>query len=115
MPYPGALSARVRAAHWREVGVEYAQPLASTISTKGSFSTAAKLSPSWKAPTEVPPSPMYVIPTVRFPFIRSARHMPATTGISVPSMEMGEQTPFDGTEKCRVQSFPPEGEVARAM
>ena len=85
------------------------------MTTSGSFCTAAKLIPSWKAPVEVPPSPIHVIVTMSFFCIRAARAIPAMTGTSAPSIEMGEMTPRSGLPKWRLQSLPPEGDVARAM
>ena len=41
--------------------------------------------------------------------------MPAMTGTRAPSIEIGEMTPRSGRPKWRLQSLPPEGEVARAM
>ena len=45
-------------------------------SAQGSLCTQAKFQPSWKAPVEVPPSPIQVSATVRLPFMRSARTRP---------------------------------------
>ena len=87
----------------------------SAITTSGSFCTAAKLRPSWKAPVEVPPSPIQVIVTRSFFCIRAASAIPAMTGIRAPSIEIGEITPRSGLPKWRLQSLPPEGDVARAM
>ena len=85
------------------------------MTTSGSFCTAAKLRPSWKAPVDVPPSPIQVIATRSFFCIRPASAIPAMTGTRAPSIEIGEMTPRSGRPKWRLQSLPPEGEVARAM
>ena len=87
----------------------------SATTTSGSFCTAAKLIPSWNAPVEVPPSPIQVIATRLFFCRRAPSAMPAMTGIRAPSIEMGEMTPLSGLPKWRLQSLPPEGDVARAM
>jgi hypothetical protein len=89
--------------------------LFSAITTIGNRCTAAKLIPSWNAPVDVPPSPIQVIVTMFFFCIRPASAIPAMTGTSAPSIEMGEMTPRSGCPKCRLQSLPPEGDVARAM
>jgi hypothetical protein len=89
--------------------------LFSATTTSGSFWTAAKFSPSWKAPVDVPPSPIHVIATRSFFCMRPARAMPAMTGMRAPSIEIGEMTPRSGLPKCRLQSLPPDGEVPRAM
>ncbi len=85
------------------------------MTTSGRFCTAAKLSPSWKAPVDVPPSPIHVIVTRSFFCMRAASAIPAITGTRAPSIEMGEMTPRSGLPKWRLQSLPPEGEVERAM
>src|SRR5205809_1150101 len=56
MPYPLAFSARFVTANCFSGGVEYAQWLYSPITTSGQRCTAAKLSPSWNVPVEVPPA-----------------------------------------------------------
>ena len=50
-------SARVSAALWASSGVEIAHWLLLQKRTSGTRSTAAKFAPSWKAPSEVAPSP----------------------------------------------------------
>ena len=57
------------------------------MSTKGSLWTHAKFQPSWKAPVEVPPSPIQVRATVGRPFMRSARSAPARIETMSPSIE----------------------------
>ena len=65
----------------------------STITTSGSFCTAAKFIPSQNAPVEEPPSPMKASATRFFFCIRPARAMPAMTGIMSPSIEIWPMKP----------------------
>jgi hypothetical protein len=91
--------------------------LFSTTSTSGAFCTQAKLRPSWKAPVEVPPSPIQLSATVRLPFIRSAITAPVRIGIMSPSIEItaGMLPSSESQPKCTLRSRPRVGPVALAM
>src|SRR4029453_13845889 len=85
-----ALSTKRGLAVCRAVGVEYAYLLFSTIRTRGTFRTQARFSPSWKAPVEVPPSPIQLSAPVGRPFMRSAIRAPVRIEIMSPSIEISE-------------------------
>jgi hypothetical protein len=91
--------------------------LFSTITTSGAFCTQAKLKPSWKAPVDVPPSPIQVSATVFFPFMRSAISAPVRIGTMSPSIDTTAMLlPSSRIQpKCVFRSRPPEGPSRRAM
>jgi hypothetical protein len=95
--------------------VEYAYPLFSTTTTSGRSSTAAMLTPSWKSPVDVPPSPMYVIATTGSPRRFAASAIPAMTGMTAPRWEIGATMRRERSPKCVLPSRPPVGDVARAQ
>jgi len=99
------------------VGVEYAYLLFSTMTTSGAFCTHAKLKPSWKAPVEVPPSPIQVSATLARPCIRSASAAPARIETMSPSIEMTAMLlPSSRSQpKCVLRSRPRVGPSRRAM
>ncbi len=91
--------------------------LFSTITTRGTFWTQARLKPSWNAPVEVAPSPIQVRATVGRPFIRSAMAAPTSTETMSPSIEIteGMLPSSESQPKCTFRSRPRVGPVARAM
>src|SRR3954453_2295841 len=84
MPHPAALSASVPAAVWAESGVEIAHWLLLQKRTSGARITAAKLAPSWNAPSEVAPSPKEGIAQVVSPRSFLPQASPAACGTCVP-------------------------------
>src|SRR5262249_48761119 len=98
-PYAFARSAKFSTGTCRLTGVEYAHKLFSSTSTNGAFCVAAKFSPSWNTPVELPPSPIHVIATIFWPRYRPAIATPVITGIKSPSIEIGETM-------CRLSKSP---------
>ena len=78
------MSASVSAAVCAESGVEIAHWLLLQKRTSGARITAAKLAPSWKAPSEVAPSPKYAIAQVDSPRSFLPQASPAACGTCVP-------------------------------
>src|SRR6266851_3644263 len=66
-PYPAARSAKLRVAVCTRRDVEIAHWLLDRKKTIGAFVTPARLRPSWKSPSDEPPSPMYVMTTESSP------------------------------------------------
>ena len=99
------------------MGVEYAHLLFSTMSTKGAFCTQAKFSPSWKAPVDVPPSPIQLRATERLPCMRAAMAAPTRMGTMSPSIEITDGMTLSSViqPKCVLRSRPRVGPVALAM
>ena len=110
-----ALSTNDVAAVCLLVGVEYAYPLFSMMHTKGSRCTAAKFRPSWNAPVEVAPSPMYTSTTRASRFILKLSATPAITGIMSPRCEIWPMKPRSRSPKWMFSSRPRVGESPVAM
>src|SRR5580765_5295821 len=83
IPYPAALSANVSARVCADSGVEIAHWLLLQKRMSGAPVTAAKLAPSWKAPSDVAPSPKYAIATVDSPRSFFPHASPAACGTCV--------------------------------
>ena len=85
--------------------------------TKGAFCTQAKFRPSWKAPVEVPPSPMQLSAAERLPCMRAAMAAPTRMGTMSPSIEITDGITLSSViqPKCVLRSRPLVGPVAFAM
>src|SRR6476661_9950410 len=83
IPYPAALSASVSATVCAESGVEIAHWLLLQKRTSGARITAARLAPSWNAPSEVAPSPKYAIAQAVSPRSFLPQASPAACGTCV--------------------------------
>ncbi len=66
-PYPAARRAKLRVAVCTRRDVEIAHWLLDRKKTIGAFVTPARLRPSWKSPSDEPPSPMYAMTTESSP------------------------------------------------
>ena len=88
------MSARVAARVWASTGVEIAQPLLLQKRTTGARITAAKFAPSWKAPSEVAPSPKYAIAHAGSPRSFFPQAKPTACGTWVAIGTAMEATPY---------------------
>ena len=77
------MSASASACVCASSGVEIAHWLLLQKRISGACITAARLAPSWKAPSLVAPSPKYAIATVELPFSFSPHARPAACGTCV--------------------------------
>src|SRR5436190_13526831 len=83
MPYPIAVAASVSARVCASSGVEIAHWLLLQSRISGAPVTAAKFAPSWKAPSEVAPSPKNATAHARSPLSFFPQARPAACGTCV--------------------------------
>ena len=87
-------------------GVDSAYWLFSQTKRTGRFQTAARFSPSWKAPVLEPPSPKKATVTALRPCIFAVRPAPAAMGMPAPTMPFAPRIPRSRSAMCMEPPFP---------
>ncbi len=113
MPYaaPREETSTLRVVSWN--GVEAPYMLFSQTKTTGSFFTAAKLTPSWKAPSLTAPSPKKHATTLSVPCCLSAMARPGARVTPPPTMAIEGRMPRSGSPRCIDPPRPPRQPASR--